>query len=296
MPASSRSVCSTCRIRSRASLAEQLLEPGEIRVAGRRRPLVRDLAPGPGECQPLDEQQVLEPQHPLDVRAPVHPRTTRRLRDPEVRKLRFPRTQHVRLDPRNLADLRRTKQRTIGNLGAVQFGHQRRWPQYSRHFRSSGSASGTGDPGGARARRSVVGTWRFAAGFGVRSSALGASQPGSGGRHLPLRSRRSGLGTGRASPAGGRRSAPGPAASHGNPAPGTRMPPRPPPPDLDPDGRAEQAERLPQPVDQEPLVGKVELGRDVREEHERRRRDAGLGGVKDPHLPPARAGRAGGRR
>src|SRR5688572_13109414 len=46
-----------------------------------------------------------------------------------------------------------------------------------------------------------------------------------------------------------------------------------------PDGRALEAESLPELVHEEPLVGEVELRRDVREEHERRRRHAGLGGV-----------------
>ncbi len=54
---------------------------------------------------------------------------------------------------------------------------------------------------------------------------------------------------------------------------------------------AHQAERLPQPVDEEALVGEVELGGDVREEDERRRADAGLGRVEDADLPlPGLAG------
>ena len=52
-----------------------------------------------------------------------------------------------------------------------------------------------------------------------------------------------------------------------------------------------EAERLAQPIGEKPLVGEVELGRDVREEHERRRRDARLRGVEDPHVPLARADR-----
>ena len=64
-----------------------------------------------------------------------------------------------------------------------------------------------------------------------------------------------------------------------------------PAPHLDPDRRALQAERLAQAVHQEALVGEVERGRDVREEHERRRRDAGLRGVEDAHFAAARARR-----
>ena len=40
---------------------------------------------------------------------------------------------------------------------------------------------------------------------------------------------------------------------------------------------------------EKPLVGEVELGRDVGEEHERRRRDARLRRVEDPHVPLAGA-------
>ena len=70
---------------------------------------------------------------------------------------------------------------------------------------------------------------------------------------------------------------------------GSRLPL--PSPHLDPDRRAVEAERLAQPVDQKPLVGEVKRRRDVREEHERRRRDAGLRRVQDAHFVPAGAGR-----
>src|SRR5688500_6698505 len=62
-------------------------------------------------------------------------------------------------------------------------------------------------------------------------------------------------------------------------------------PDMKPDRRAEEAELVPDLVDQEPLVGEVEGGRDVGEEHERRRRHGGLGGIEDAHVAAARARR-----
>ena len=53
-------------------------------------------------------------------------------------------------------------------------------------------------------------------------------------------------------------------------------------------GVPSKPKRLAQPVHQKALVGEVKLGRDVGEEHERRRRDARLRGVEDAHLPLAR--------
>ena len=52
-----------------------------------------------------------------------------------------------------------------------------------------------------------------------------------------------------------------------------------------------EPERLAQLVRQKSLVGKVKLGRDVREEHERRRRHARLRGVENPDVPLAGADR-----
>src|SRR6185436_744579 len=53
---------------------------------------------------------------------------------------------------------------------------------------------------------------------------------------------------------------------------------------LQPDRRPHESEFLPQLVQQEPFIGKVERRRDVREEHERRRRNADLRGVHDAHV------------
>src|SRR6185503_10747647 len=52
-------------------------------------------------------------------------------------------------------------------------------------------------------------------------------------------------------------------------------------PDGQPDRRALVAERLPDAVHEEALVGKVKLGGDVREQDERRRGRAGLDAVKN---------------
>src|SRR6185369_9138068 len=63
------------------------------------------------------------------------------------------------------------------------------------------------------------------------------------------------------------------------------------PADLDPDRRADEAELLPQLIDQEALVGKVKRRRDVGEEDERRRGDADLRGVHDADVLAPRADR-----
>ncbi|OLC78989.1 MAG: hypothetical protein AUH72_15165 [Acidobacteria bacterium 13_1_40CM_4_65_8] len=59
---------------------------------------------------------MLDAQHLLDIRAPVHARAARGLRHAELRKLRFPRAQHVRLHLDEIADLHRLEQRAIGDL------------------------------------------------------------------------------------------------------------------------------------------------------------------------------------
>ena len=102
-------------IRSRASLDSSVVE--RRRIGDRRdRLLVLQLAPRARQRQALDEQQVLDPQHPLDVRPAIDARAALRLRDAEIRELRLPRAQHVRLHLRDLADLRLPEQRPIGNL------------------------------------------------------------------------------------------------------------------------------------------------------------------------------------
>src|SRR5262249_11686101 len=55
-------------------------------------------------------------------------------------------------------------------------------------------------------------------------------------------------------------------------------------PDVKPDRRPLEPEPLAQLVDEKSLVGEVEPGRDVRKEHKRRRRDAGLRSVQNPDV------------
>jgi serine/threonine-protein kinase len=64
-----------------------------------------------------------------------------------------------------------------------------------------------------------------------------------------------------------------------------------PAPDLQPDRRPDEAERLAKLVDQEPFVREMEIRRDVGEQHERRRRHSLLRRVKNAHVLPARARR-----
>src|SRR5437867_2575239 len=65
----------------------------------------------------------------------------------------------------------------------------------------------------------------------------------------------------------------------------------PPGSDVEANRRSLEPEALPQLVDEKPLVGKVKLRRDVGEEDERRRGDAGLRRVEDAHVRAPRAGR-----
>ena len=82
------------------------------------------LAPRAGEREALDEQQVFDPDDLLDVRATVHPGSAFRLRDTKLRKLGFPRAQHVRLKLDQIAHLGCLEQRAIWNLdGCHRFGH-----------------------------------------------------------------------------------------------------------------------------------------------------------------------------
>ena len=60
---------------------------------------------------------------------------------------------------------------------------------------------------------------------------------------------------------------------------------------LESNGRSREPELVADLVQQEPLVREVKRRRDVREEHEHRRRHAGLRGVKHSHVSAARAGR-----
>jgi hypothetical protein len=54
--------------------------------------------------QAIDEQQVLEPEHALDIRPAVDARALRGLGDAEIGKLRLPTAQDVRLYLREVAD------------------------------------------------------------------------------------------------------------------------------------------------------------------------------------------------
>jgi hypothetical protein len=76
----------------------------------------REPAPRAGERQTLDKQQVLDAQDPLEVCAPIDTRPARALCDSQIRKLCFPRAQHVGLHLRNLADFRLPEQRPVGDL------------------------------------------------------------------------------------------------------------------------------------------------------------------------------------
>src|SRR5262245_48952700 len=58
---------------------------------------------------------------------------------------------------------------------------------------------------------------------------------------------------------------------------------------LNPNRRAEEAELLAELVDEESLIREMKGRRHVREEHERRRRDADLRGVENPHMRTLRA-------
>ena len=62
-----------------------------------------------------------------------------------------------------------------------------------------------------------------------------------------------------------------------------------PPPNLNPNRCAEEAEMLAELIDQKSLVREMKCRRHVREEDKRRRRDANLSCVHDPDVPAARA-------
>src|SRR5262249_36498162 len=72
--------------------------------------------PGAGKRQSLDQEQMLDPQHLLDILASVDARCACRLRDAEIRKLRFPRSQDVRLHLHQIAHLSGLEQGPLRNL------------------------------------------------------------------------------------------------------------------------------------------------------------------------------------
>ena len=59
----------------------------------------------------------------LHVFAPVNPRRALRFRHAQIRELRFPRTQDVRLDACDLANFRRPEQRLVRDFYPVRLGH-----------------------------------------------------------------------------------------------------------------------------------------------------------------------------
>ena len=91
-------------IRSRASLPSSSSSPS---LAGlRARPFVEQLPSRPREREPFDEQQVLDPKDELEIGAAIDPRPAFGLRHAEIRELRLPGPQYVRLDLGDLAHLR----------------------------------------------------------------------------------------------------------------------------------------------------------------------------------------------
>ena len=102
--------------------SDEIIDDRSIR--GHRRRFFLQLAPRAGEREALDEQQVFDPNDLLDVCATVHPRSAFRLGDTKLRKLGFPRAQHVRLKLDEIAHLGCLEQRAIWNLdGCYRFGH-----------------------------------------------------------------------------------------------------------------------------------------------------------------------------
>ena len=90
-------------IRSRVA-AEQRVD---VFTAGLRARLLIDQLPAARpERLAIDKEQVLDPKHELHVGPAVDPRPTFRLGDPEIRELRLPGPQYIRLDLSDLADLR----------------------------------------------------------------------------------------------------------------------------------------------------------------------------------------------
>src|SRR5207249_4297830 len=130
--------------------AEQLVD---LRLVGeRRRRLFLKLPSSARKRQAFDEQQVLDTRDLLDVGAPVDARTARGLRDAQSGKLDLPRSQHVRLQLHEIADLGGLEQRAVGNLERNGFSHFRQmFEKYSsvytrtvrltrHHFRAATTA------------------------------------------------------------------------------------------------------------------------------------------------------------
>ncbi len=70
----------------------------------------------PGQRQPFDQEQVLDPQNLLHVGAPVDARRPGSLGNAKFRKFRLPRAQHVRLHLREVANLDGLEERAIRDL------------------------------------------------------------------------------------------------------------------------------------------------------------------------------------
>src|SRR5262249_17973201 len=82
--------------------ADQLIER---HVRSHKRGLILKPFAGAGKGEALDEQQMLDPDHSLYIRAPVDPRASGCLCDAKLGELSLPRSQHVRLNFDDVADL-----------------------------------------------------------------------------------------------------------------------------------------------------------------------------------------------
>jgi len=105
-------------------VAEQRIEPDAI-VGHCLRLLFREPPPRTGQREPLDKQQVLELQHPLEVGTAIDTRASLRLRHAEIRELRLPRSQYVRLNLGDLTHLRLPEQRAVRDLYGGHSGQHR---------------------------------------------------------------------------------------------------------------------------------------------------------------------------
>src|SRR5258706_12649178 len=93
---------------------DQLVDRRFIRRDRRRH--FFELASRARERQAFDQQQMLDPQHLLDVHAAVHARGAGALRDTQLWKLRLPRPQHVGLHLDEVAHFSRFEQRALRDL------------------------------------------------------------------------------------------------------------------------------------------------------------------------------------
>ena len=216
--------------------------------------------PRAGERQALVEHQLLDSQHQLDIDATIDARSAAGGRLADLRKLRFPRPQHVRLQLHDFADFR--------GLEELAFGCRHFESQY-KAFDSNPDARGSAVVQRFGASRRAARPSQRAAVFGPRPpdfacaalarEALVGFEPG------PLFTgfRRSGARSARRAPVLARILA----AAH-----------------LDANRVAEKSVRLAQPVFEKPLVRKMQLRHGVGKQHERRRRHARLRRIHHAHV------------